>query len=449
MSPSPQLDSPLDRLCHFVAAPRRLVEMLILLVLLLLLLQGFVVETYEVPTGSMAPAILGRHRCVTCPSCGLTVRVGRGSAESDDLRRRHDQRAACPNCGCAELGLLEARETRGDRLLVNKLGFELRRPRRWELVVFRLFGIVFVKRIVALPGEEIEIKDGDIHIDGAIARKPFDLMRAMRILVFDNNHQPQPDAWHQRWEVSADYRGAHPLIDTEIQLASDGTGLAEVTYHHFQRDRSQSQAICDEYAYNGGVPLPLVSVHDYLFACQLEVTRGAGKVCLSLTDGQDRVLVELPVANRTNGEKEPAAARLFVGGKPHAEASVSLTTGKRYNVEMAFVDRRVVLAIDGATVISVDLPAATQRAAVSRPVTLGVHDAGIVVRDFRLYRDVHYTQSGSNAVGGQGVRLGPEQYFVLGDNSSASADSRHWSEQQGAISSQSLIGKPLRVPWLR
>jgi len=41
-------------------------------------------------------------------------------------------------------------------------------------------------------------------------------------------------------------------------------------------------------------------------------------------------------------------------------------------------------------------------------------------------------------------RLGPDEYFVLGDNSPASDDSRSWPSGPG-VPSEMLIGKPLAV----
>jgi signal peptidase I len=84
----------------------------------------------------------------------------------------------------------------GDRVLVNKVVYELREPRRGEIVVFSdqdAFGATqqpgnplvrfvrsigsglglaapdekdFIKRIMGLPGETIEIRKGVLHIDG-------------------------------------------------------------------------------------------------------------------------------------------------------------------------------------------------------------------------------------------------------------------------------------------
>src|SRR5436305_627984 len=45
-------------------------------VCLALLLRTFLLDTYHVPTGSMAPALLGDHRACACPRCGHPVEVG-------------------------------------------------------------------------------------------------------------------------------------------------------------------------------------------------------------------------------------------------------------------------------------------------------------------------------------------------------------------------------------
>jgi signal peptidase I len=60
----------------------------------------------------------------------------------------------------------------GDRIVVDKVSYHFREPRRLEVVVFRGVPAMseqkkdLIKRLVGLPGEKLEIKDGRIHING-------------------------------------------------------------------------------------------------------------------------------------------------------------------------------------------------------------------------------------------------------------------------------------------
>lgn len=57
----------------------------------------------------------------------------------------------------------------GDNLIMDKLVYRLRDPQRFDIVVFRYLyreKTYYVKRIIGLPGETVQIKDGGILIDG-------------------------------------------------------------------------------------------------------------------------------------------------------------------------------------------------------------------------------------------------------------------------------------------
>ena len=76
----------------------------------------------------------------------------------------------------------------GDRLIGNRLAYginlqigdkqickKLRDPKRFDIVIFRYpddESELYIKRIIGLPGETVEIKDGDVYIDGS--KKPLD-----------------------------------------------------------------------------------------------------------------------------------------------------------------------------------------------------------------------------------------------------------------------------------
>lgn len=55
----------------------------------------------------------------------------------------------------------------GDYLIIDEISYRFRKPQRGEVIVFKNPlnpGQRFIKRIIALPGETIEIKEGKIEI---------------------------------------------------------------------------------------------------------------------------------------------------------------------------------------------------------------------------------------------------------------------------------------------
>jgi signal peptidase I len=65
-----------------------------------------------------------------------------------------------------------------DRVLVNKLSYKLHDVHRGDIVVFRApaeeAGIKdLVKRVIGLPGETIEGKNGRVYIDGRLLDEPY------------------------------------------------------------------------------------------------------------------------------------------------------------------------------------------------------------------------------------------------------------------------------------
>lgn len=61
----------------------------------------------------------------------------------------------------------------GDRIVVDKVSYHFREPERMEVVVFRGVSTFsgekrdLIKRLVGLPGETLEVKDGVININGS------------------------------------------------------------------------------------------------------------------------------------------------------------------------------------------------------------------------------------------------------------------------------------------
>ena len=64
----------------------------------------------------------------------------------------------------------------GDRVLVNKLSYRFWAPNRGDVVVFQYPkdpGRVFVKRVIGLEGERVELKDNKVLINGEPMTEPY------------------------------------------------------------------------------------------------------------------------------------------------------------------------------------------------------------------------------------------------------------------------------------
>lgn len=69
----------------------------------------------------------------------------------------------------------------GDHILVNKFVYRFREPRIGEIIVFKSPPGAsgdgtekdFIKRLVGLPGDTIEVKDGSLYRNGKCVREPF------------------------------------------------------------------------------------------------------------------------------------------------------------------------------------------------------------------------------------------------------------------------------------
>lgn len=191
-------------------------ESLLCLSLAVLLFRTFIAEGYLISTGSMAPCLLGYHLRVECPTCGhhFPFGVAYDTDDGDDAEAvaGNRARARCPNCGQSSIDVTPLIRNHGDQLLVAKLAYEYRDPRRWEVVVFRNPvdpSEAYVKRVAGLPGERIQIVDGDVYANGELCRKNLRDQYAMRVLVHDYTDQPNQDAGFQpHWQ---------PMIDPDQQ----------------------------------------------------------------------------------------------------------------------------------------------------------------------------------------------------------------------------------------
>ncbi len=67
-------------------------------------------------------------------------------------------------------GSMENTIMTGDRVVGNRLSYLTKDPERYDVIIFKYpddESQLFIKRIIGLPGETVEIRDGHIYIDGS------------------------------------------------------------------------------------------------------------------------------------------------------------------------------------------------------------------------------------------------------------------------------------------
>lgn len=310
-----------------------------------------------------------------------------------------------------------------------------------------------VKRVVGLPGERVQIELGDLLIDGH--RLGPDAPRPAPIPVFDQavndvaaefHFQSVPDGpWSP---VPTDGGEAWRVDAAGVPVGSDEGMML------FRSSLGDDWIEPDGERHQGDLP-----ANDCVLELELRVVSGAGRVRawvleagdtfelrIELGEDDDRAHLVLTRRNSSQGEE-----RL-------GERELELARGRWHRLRLANVDNHVGVDLDGITgVLSASyasnvpyrghVPPGESPDELSPIRSIGARAAfgaeGLVAefRRIRVARDLFYVPLA--APSGEGVSLGPDEYFVLGDNSADSLDGRHW----GPIRGSSILGRPWAVVW--
>ena len=233
MDQPPESSAPASRAANETNV-KETIESILIAFILAFMFRAFVVEAFVIPTGSMAPTLLGAHLRYTCEDCGFDYEVNYQSSEADDddvaipatARLRIPRngvvdktyRVHCPNCGHrvpraaasgSENDATSPPVHYGDRILVLKYLYLFHPVQRWDVVVFKSpykpaehqYQQNYIKRLVGKPNESILILDGDIYVstkgrqstldDFVVQTKPRWAQEALWRVVFDNDYQPR------------------------------------------------------------------------------------------------------------------------------------------------------------------------------------------------------------------------------------------------------------------
>jgi signal peptidase I len=551
-------------------------ESIVVAFILAFVFRAFIVEAFVIPTGSMAVTLYGRQLTKTCSTCGFEYALGEPPPEN----RERERRLCCPNCRMARDQFTPSelkRADSGDRILVHKWPLDLPGrwlgAKRWEVTVFKDpedGRTNFIKRLVGLPGEVLEIIDGDVYAARIEDLSPevldqFDQLRKLNHRYGSGGREMGSS--EMREEIRKLYAEVNKKVlpHLKIQRKIEQTPLAQqslwfnVYNHDFLpnyelrsdqmkppvgwspdtpdaanawKDTSQRtikfESVSDEtlylrfegviddfYAYNnddagegpnarGGFSSFRRLVGDLRLSLSWMIRAGSGDLVLEMNRDTDKFIATIGTSGKVKLEVEHLLGESAVRREsvPESSTTDAFARDRAVRVEFINVDYQVLLLIDGKLVARTNdkqyHPSLEklERFCRSTPpdaiysagpqvepstVRIGGRNMQCELRHLALERDVYYRSQPlyphqSNlqdwlgwGTAGRPILLRRErskegkcyaaEYFMLGDNSPQSKDSRLWAEtgehllplgdeyQRGTVPEDQLIGKAFFVYW--
>lgn len=409
-------------------------EAIIVAIILALVLRYFVMEAFKIPTGSMAPHLLGVHRVVECPVCGYQFAVGAPTEDATGAYKPSEDRYPRATCPLDEedFKIDEFKVLGGNRILVNKYVYDFRPPKRWEVIVFRYPEDPtknYIKRCVAMTGEVLDIRNGDVYIDGEIARKPWNVQDSLWLPVYDSNHVA-PGTESEFWDARGWKIGRNSFV------ADDDNGTYRLEF--------SKTPIYDKYGYarTGGGSV----VGDLLFECEFD-PQSDGSFEVALGETQVRFVAHFDVSGSTatytlfkllDGEAREAVA---------GPVKTDLLDGMN-SLYFTNVDDQARCKLNGAVLGEDYLWTATDDNRYwENGIEVTAVDCMMTLQNVRIRRDIHYRNeqymSQLRPAMERYNREGRPFYVGFGDHSPASSDSRTF----GVIPAENLIGRALVIFW--
>jgi signal peptidase I len=467
--------------------------------------RSFVTEGFVIPTGSMAPTLLGAHSTIRSPETGYEYAF--------DYAPLAAERRAAAERGrpVATVSLVDPmvnpvvpvfaesanllKEQMGDRVLVLKFLYLIQNPKRWDVVVFKNPSDPvgefqnYIKRLVGLPDEQLLTVDGDIWTapigaplsEFRVQRKPEHVQRAVWQPVHDADYAPIDPAgastrmrrqydgppWIGKgWDVSTP---AYRCDSAEPSTLSWRASLMPID------DRSPYNALRNAVPYSvsdirvataieADDPAALsteLAIHarSHTFAWSI----AGGKATLRIThraSGQELSSVELPLA-------APPAGSPFALEFWHVDQTMSLWLNGTEVATLPYdqwtVEDRVRFAYPDLSPETYRVDPVT-RQPESPMIAWSFSGSPVALHRLRVDRDLYYRpaittageqflSNGPPIVGlgfgsdiAKPAQLGEDQFLMMGDNSAFSKDGRIWGRPHALVQRQLGMDAAFVVP---
>jgi signal peptidase I len=362
-------------------------EAIAMAVIMALLLKHFVVEAYKIPSGSMQPTLIGDDRAQIF-----------------------------------------------DRILVDKVSYWFRDPKRFEVAVFKYpldLSKSFVKRVVGIGPEDIAIQDGDLWRRGD-ASEPWAILRRPRAVQRETWKRLALDAPDEpTWSLDPlpyDGSGGPAWEFAPRGIVAHGPGRARFGARHWVVDDfldGYPDALREVVrAKPGSATHP---VGDLRVAGDVVVDSGTVAVAVELSEGPLRYRLSLPGPAAPEGARPGIRVRASARAEaapdePFAEADepLRLVAGRRYAFGAQNLDNLLELELDGEVLVALEIEGSPDQRAFAYLEVEGA-EARVELDRLMAYRDIYYTGGDLSE-----YSVPADEYFMLGDNTQDSSDGREW-----------------------
>jgi signal peptidase I len=369
---------------------------LIISFVMALVFRSYVVEAFIIPTGSMAPTLLGAHIRFQSEQTGNSWTVNPWYFAADmetPLSIQSQGRDGAPSAtdpmttskvnpirigGRApqmpQHGYIPPAAPvpvrAGDRILVQKYLYELFPPKRFDVVVFKnpeLSTQNFIKRLIGLPNEQVWVADGDVFTrpiektsDGAvtpkgdwsIARKPARVQDEVWRPIYSSEFAPlNPERDGRRWFITP-WKGLNWETENRREYRCDSAEATSLAWN------SSDWPITDWVPYNEwpgkfAAPSQLFPVADLRMSAGIKPDAGGMTATATIAALGHEFQAVILTGSATIRVRPimPAAAQQPAWTDLATAVFGGLEPGRVTNVEFCHVDQSLELHVDGEVLL--------------------------------------------------------------------------------------------------
>ena len=387
------------------------------------------VQPLRIDSGSMVPALHGPRFVFVCETCRHTFLCG---ADGPIERTRF----TCPACGFAENSVQTARFLQGERILIDRFTptFSQRKLRRFDLIVFRDAKSPSrwnAKRIVALPGETVAFCDGNLWINGTILRKNLDMQVKVAAIYRFGRWIDESTPTERRFsfdpsEPIPHFAPLHP--GSEIQQ-SEMTPQNNPRFYSTRNPYNQLRIERKEETQTPSDEI-LLTLSARFFDAEITITTKRETLVIKKSD--------------------PQTLSVLRNEKHFASVPVPEKTGSQQSesVRISVIDRTLQIGWEQSTLLVKELPDTneTQKIPANFPIQISFpireNEALDILASLReLETQIEIRLDPFLSGPAQRWTVPQDAYFVLGDNSAISEDSRFWNPPH--VERNAILGRVL------